>query len=92
MPGSAWRTRIRTVEAFEALGDGELSVAAIVREGGRRYIPAADWALYAGDVLVVLADPTVVDKVVAKSGYEIVGSEDLAQTPPRRPTRCRWSR
>ena len=69
-----------TVEAFEALGDGELSVAAIVREGGRRYIPAADWALYADDVLVVLADPTVVDKVVAKSGFEIVGSEDLAKT------------
>ena len=58
--------------------EGEASVAAIVREGSRRYIPAEDWRIYPGDVLVVLGDPTVIDKVVAKTGYEIVGSKELA--------------
>jgi len=66
-----------TVEALEEQGDGELSVAAIVREGSRRYVPSGDWRIFAGDVLVVLADPTVVEKFVAKTGFEIVGSKQL---------------
>src|SRR5262249_55058350 len=67
-----------TVGAFEALVDGEVSVAAILREGARRYIPAEDWRLFAGDVLIVLGDPVVVGKAVAKTGFEIVGAGELA--------------
>ena len=67
-----------TVAAFEALGEGDVSVAGILREGGRRYVPAEDWLLYPGDVLVVLGDPTVMNKLVSASGFEIVGSKDLA--------------
>jgi di/tricarboxylate transporter len=66
-----------TVAGLEALAEGELSVAAILREGSRRYIPAEDWPLFPGDVLVVLADPTVVTKIVAATGFEIVGSKAL---------------
>ena len=66
-----------TVADFEKLGDGEVSVAGIVREGSRRYAPAEDWRLYPNDVLVVLGDPTVVHKVIAASKFEIVGSKDL---------------
>jgi di/tricarboxylate transporter len=68
-----------TVKAFEELAEGEASIAAILREGRRRYIPSEDWRLYPGDVLVVLGDPTVIDKVVTKTGYEIAGSKELAQ-------------
>lgn len=32
-----------TVESLEALGEGEVSVVAIIREGGRRYIPSGHW-------------------------------------------------
>jgi di/tricarboxylate transporter len=67
----------KTVAAFEAAGEGDLSVAEIIREGGHRYSPAADWLLYAGDVLVVIGDTTVVQKVVAVTGVEIVGSKHL---------------
>jgi di/tricarboxylate transporter len=67
-----------TVGGFEALVDGEVSVAAILREGTRRYIPAEDWRLFAGDVLIVLGDPVVVSKAVAKTGFEIVGAGELA--------------
>ncbi|MEO8847271.1 MAG: SLC13 family permease [Casimicrobiaceae bacterium] len=66
-----------TVEALEAQVDGEVSVAAIIREGSRRYVPGGDWRIFAGDVLVVLADPTAVEKLVAKTGFEIVGSKKL---------------
>ena len=68
-----------TVKVFEELAEGEASIAAILREGRRRYIPAEDWRLYPGDVLVVLGDPTVIDKVVSRTGFEIAGSKELAQ-------------
>ena len=68
-----------TVEAFEELGEGEASVAAILREGARRYVPSGDWQIFPGDVLVVLADPTVIDKLVTKTGYAIAGSKELAE-------------
>jgi di/tricarboxylate transporter len=67
-----------TVGGFEALVDGEISVAAILREGARRYIPAEDWRLFAGDVLIVLGDPVVVGKAVSETGFEIVGAGELA--------------
>ncbi|MDQ2928760.1 MAG: SLC13 family permease [Pseudomonadota bacterium] len=67
-----------TVGAFEEFGEGEISVAGIIREGSRRYVPAEDWRLYANDVLVVLGDPTVIHKVIAATGFEIVGSKTLA--------------
>jgi di/tricarboxylate transporter len=68
-----------TVKAFEELTEGEASVAAIVREGDRRYIPAEDWRIFPGDVLVVLGEATVIDKAVGKTGYEIAGSKELAR-------------
>lgn len=68
-----------TVKGLEELSEGDASVAAIVREGGRRYVPAEDWPVYPGDVLVVLGDPTVIDKLVAKTGYQIAGSKELAE-------------
>ncbi len=68
-----------TVGALEELSEGEMSVAAIIREGNRRYVPAEDWRVFPGDVLVVIGDPTVVDRMVAKTGYEIVGSKDIPE-------------
>ena len=67
-----------TVGDFESLGEGDVSIAAILREGTRRYVPAEDWRLYPDDVLVVLGDPTVVHKLIAATGFEIVGSKELA--------------
>jgi di/tricarboxylate transporter len=71
-----------TVADVESLAHGDLSVAAILRENARRYIPAGDWRLYAGDVLVVIADPTVVHKLVAHTGFEIAGRKELATPDP----------
>ena len=46
----------KTVRDLEALGDGDVTVAAIIREGYRRYIPAGYWTLFEGDILVLEAD------------------------------------
>lgn len=69
--------KFRTVGDVEAIGEGDLSVGSIIREGSRRYIPSENWALYPNDLLMVVGDPTVVDKVVAATGFEIAGSEEL---------------
>lgn len=72
-----------TVGAFEALGEGDVSVAAILREGSRRYVPLEDWRLYPNDVLVVLGDPTAIHKLVAATKFEIFGSKELASPEAR---------
>src|SRR6185312_15969350 len=59
-------TKDMTVAKLEADSEDEVSIAAIVREGGRRYVPSSTWRIYPGDVLVVLADPKAVEKLVAK--------------------------
>ena len=49
----------KTVADLEALGDGEVTVTAIIREQSHRYVPRPHWTLYAGDILVLQGDPTV---------------------------------
>lgn len=66
-----------TVAQFEAIGEGDLSIAGIVREGRHRYVPAEDWSLYPNDVLIVIGDTTVVEKVISATGFSIVGSKQL---------------
>lgn len=43
----------KTVRDLEQSGEGDVSVAAVIREKFRRYVPAAHWTLYAGDILVL---------------------------------------
>lgn len=67
----------RSVAELEALGDGEVTVAAIIRENYRRYVPSGHWTLFAGDVLVLECDPHVLESVVARAGLELVGSKGI---------------
>ncbi|HKW54085.1 MAG TPA: SLC13 family permease, partial [Stellaceae bacterium] len=67
----------RTVAELEELGDGDLTVAAIIRENYRRYVPSGHWTLFADDVLVLECDPHVLEKVVADARLELVGSKGV---------------
>jgi di/tricarboxylate transporter len=67
----------RTVAEFEAFGEGRLTVAAIIREKYRRHVPQAHWVLYAEDILVVEADAHTLQRVVAGTGLELLGSRDI---------------
>jgi di/tricarboxylate transporter len=68
----------KSVAELEALTDGELTVAAIIREHGKRYVPSGHWLLYPDDILIVQADPTVVKFVVDQTKAELVGAKQLA--------------
>ena len=65
-----------TVGAVEAFSSGDATVTAVLR-GGRPFVPAESWPLEAGDVIVLLGDPTTVANVLAGSGFELIGSKEL---------------
>ncbi len=67
----------KPIAELEALADHELTVVGIVRDGGRRYIPAAHWWMFRDDVLVLRADPVVVQDMVQRAGLQLVGIEEL---------------
>ena len=69
----------KTVGDFEALSNGEVTVAAIIREKARRYVPGSHWALYQDDVLVLEADPHALQKVVERAKLELVGDKEIPQ-------------
>ena len=73
----------KTVRDLEALGDGDVTVAAIVRENHRRYIPAGFWPLFAGDILVLKADTHALSKLVDAAGLELIPGEEVAPDDAR---------
>jgi di/tricarboxylate transporter len=73
----------KTVGDLEALGDGELRIAAIIREQSRRYVPASGWTLFENDILVLESAPHLLDSVVETAKLELVGSKDLPKETQR---------
>jgi di/tricarboxylate transporter len=70
----------KTVQAFEDAGDGEATICAIIRDGGRRYSPAGHWWLFAGDILVLRCDATALKRLVVQAKLQVPGEAELAQT------------
>jgi di/tricarboxylate transporter len=74
----------KTVGDLEQLSDGEISVTAIVREHGRRYVPSARWVLFEADLVVLQADPVIMHEVIAKGGLALAGAGEIAGTEPKK--------
>jgi di/tricarboxylate transporter len=81
LPGSPLAGK--TVGDLESLGDGELHVAAIIREQSRRYVPASGWRLFENDILVLESAPHLLDSVVETAKLGLVGSKDLPDETQR---------
>jgi di/tricarboxylate transporter len=64
----------KTVESLEALGEGTVTVIAIIREGGRRYLPAGHWWMFAEDILVLQGDAHALHGLAQEAGLEVVGT------------------
>ena len=76
-PGSPYVGK--TVRNLEALGDGDVTVVAIIREEYRRYIPAGHWTLYEGDILVLEADTHALARLVDAAQLELVHGKERAE-------------
>ena len=70
----------QTVAALEAVGEGELTVAAVIRDGRRRAMPPAHWELIAGDLVAVQADPALLKKLVDEAKLDVAAAERLSDS------------
>jgi di/tricarboxylate transporter len=68
----------KTIRDLEALGDGDITVAAVIREEYRRYIPAGYWRLFEGDILVLQADTHALSQLLAAAQLELIHDQELA--------------
>jgi di/tricarboxylate transporter len=67
----------KTVAELEKLGEGEVKVAAVIRERYRRYVPAPDWTLLPDDVLVLQSDPHALARIIAQGQLELLHGKEL---------------
>ncbi|AIB14280.1 permease (plasmid) [Azospirillum argentinense] len=67
----------KTVADLEAYGEGDVTVAAIIRGRHRRHIPSGHWVLLAGDVLVLEADTQALGDLVKHAGLELMHEKEL---------------
>ena len=68
----------RTVAAFEAMQEGDVTVAGIVRERFRRYAPTPATVLRADDVLLLKGEPEGLDQLIAQAGLRLTGQAEAA--------------
>jgi di/tricarboxylate transporter len=70
-----------TVGDLEALSSGAVTVAALIRDKGHRYIPGEHWRLLQDDIIIVETDPENLKKLLTTGKLEIVtGSAEKADT------------
>jgi di/tricarboxylate transporter len=73
----------QTVGEVEKLTGGDVGIVGLIREGGRRrQIPTRRWKLYADDVLVVEAEPQVIEQFARDGNLELVGTEKMPKKLP----------
>lgn len=67
-----------TVADLEQLfSGGAVTVAAIIRDQGHRYVPGAHWEFSEGDVLVLEGDPVAVKPLLDTAGLVLLGAGGL---------------
>jgi di/tricarboxylate transporter len=54
-----------TVKALEELGEDQIEVITLLRSGSRRYEPAGNVVIKAGDILILQGEPVALERVVA---------------------------
>jgi di/tricarboxylate transporter len=71
-----------TVKALEELGEHEIEVIALLRGTTRRYDPAGNAAIKAGDTLILRGEPQALERIVALEKLQLVRGEKADQDTP----------
>ena len=74
----------KTVSDLEELGEGDVAVAAIIRERQHRYVPAGHWILFENDLLVLEGDADALKKVIDTARLQLM-VEKQSETEPAPP-------
>lgn len=67
------------VAALEAMAEGRVTVAGIIRERFRRVVPTPGWRIHAGDVLLLEGDPEELERIVARAGLRLAGEDEAEE-------------
>jgi di/tricarboxylate transporter len=67
----------KTVGDLEKAADGDVAVTAVVREGGHNYIPSPFWPLFAGDIVIVQAEPSALKQLVDEAKLDLAHASEL---------------
>jgi di/tricarboxylate transporter len=67
----------KTVRDLEELGEGDVTVAAIIRERHHRYVPTGRWMLFAGDILVLHCDAHALSRIVKSAKLELAHEKEI---------------
>ena len=70
----------KTVGDLEKAAEGDVVVAAVIREGGHNYIPSPHWPLYVGDIVTVQAEPSALKHLVDEAKLDLAHARELAKT------------
>jgi len=60
-----------TVKALEELAENEIEVVTLLRSGYRRYEPAGNVVIKAGDILILQGEPAALERIVALEKLEL---------------------
>lgn len=69
----------KTIGDLEKVGGGEAVVLAVMREGGHNYIPNSTWPLFAGDIIMLQAEPATIKELVKETKLEMANVRELAK-------------
>src|SRR5512144_608770 len=75
----------KTVSELEERGEGDVEVAAIVREQRHRYVPAGHWVLFEDDLLVLEGDADALKKVIDTAKLQLMVEKKQTETEPAPP-------
>jgi di/tricarboxylate transporter len=67
------------IAALEAMTEGRVTVASIIRERFRRFVPTPGWQIRAGDVLLLQGDPEELERIVARAGLRLAGEDGVEE-------------
>ena len=64
-----------TVKALEELGENEIEVITLLRGRSRRYEPAGNAQIKAGDILILRGEPQALERIVALEKLQLLRGE-----------------
>ncbi|MEN0073584.1 MAG: SLC13 family permease [Paracraurococcus sp.] len=72
----------KDIAALEKLSDGDVTVAALLRDGRRRESPGGTCELQAGDRLILAGEPEALEALVARAKLTLAGEQHAVEAEP----------